>query len=46
MTPRRPNAAAPQRDDRTGTWWFVVDAGAVDGHMRRIAIEQSNGKGQ
>jgi hypothetical protein len=35
MTPRRPNAAAPQRDDRTGTWWFVVDAGTVDGKRKQ-----------
>jgi integrase len=35
MTPRRPNAAAPQRDERTGTWWFVVDAGTVNGRRKQ-----------
>jgi integrase len=35
MTPRRPNAATPQRDDRTGTWWFVVDAGTVNGKRKQ-----------
>jgi integrase len=35
MTTKRPGSAAPQRDEHTGTWWFIIDVGTIDGRRKQ-----------